>query len=326
MKSILKNSDQNNDIFGSEFNQIILDGEGVLKSALKNLNFKDLESFEKIYPEDILGKICVSPPYFAFKEIYRSGELFISKLPVEQKITFESSSFSSAEASRHLAILASCAFGFSETEKYYYLSEEGRMSLRARVQEDNLYVVAIKLSSEKKSAKAITAVINDKNEIFYIFEIRFLKIKDKLFNKLFSSFVEETPKLNYNPYKNISSLINVKNYDNKVLANLPIIKIENCSGHFDNAPMMPIGILAYMIINQIGDFIKDKITKNNKSKIYLRSAEIILYVPSSIKREEPVEINYHGNSKDEHFFTWKVFSAEDGSLLNEMKISFLIFD
>lgn len=312
--------------FKSSFLDISNSACDILESKLSDINLSYLTSFENVELGKILPNICVSHPYFAFDTIYKKDDVFITKLPVEQKITFESTPVSSAEASRHLAILATCAISSNESEKHYYLSEEGRMSLIENNIIDfdsDLYVIAVKTASERKKASAVTALVNIEGKILYVFDIRFLKLRVNLFNKIFADTLEPTPTLDYNPYKNIRGLTNIRISNNRINANLPIIPKEDCSGHFDNAPMMPIGILAYMLINQIGLFLKN-IHGGQKFNCFLNRAEIILFNPSSIKREEPLEIIYNGNIGKEHFFSWKVFSADDGTLLNEMKISFII--
>ncbi len=58
--------------------------------------------------EQILTKICVSPPYFAFQKIYQYQDLLIAPITPEQPQGNELGKISITEAGRHLAILGSC--------------------------------------------------------------------------------------------------------------------------------------------------------------------------------------------------------------------------
>jgi len=65
-----------------------------------------------------LSKICVSPPYFAFKKIYRYGNILIAHIIAEQPIDDEIVTISIGEAGRHMAILGTCFVTLNQIEKY----------------------------------------------------------------------------------------------------------------------------------------------------------------------------------------------------------------
>ena len=72
-----------------------------LHNIAKDLTNILLTKAEELPIPEILAKICVSPPYFAFKKIYKYDNVLIAPLSAEQPINFESTPMTSAEASRH---------------------------------------------------------------------------------------------------------------------------------------------------------------------------------------------------------------------------------
>ncbi len=91
-------------------------------------NIKELLSkntdLEEVKVDDLLGKICVSPPYFIFNKIYKYNNLLISPLKPEQVIGYELAPISIGESGRHMAILGTCACAINEEEKFFYLVKD----------------------------------------------------------------------------------------------------------------------------------------------------------------------------------------------------------
>ena len=75
---------------------------------------------EEVSISEILKKICVSPPYFAFKKIYRYENILIAHITPEQPMNDEIGYISIGEAGRHMAILGTCVCTFNQNEKHYY--------------------------------------------------------------------------------------------------------------------------------------------------------------------------------------------------------------
>lgn len=297
------------------------------------LDFFDIPSLlansEKLPINSILEKICVSPPYFAFKEIYRYKEFLIAPVIPEQPIGNEITPISSAEASRHLAILGSIVLAFKEEEKKYYLATKAVKKIGDSVDKNTLdkatklYAVAVPVSSATRRVSARTFLVTEKGEIIFTFYIEFSKFSEKLFERFFSEHLAITRQVNYNPHAEIIELKDIIIKDNRLTAKLPTIKPEKCAGHFDNAPMLPVGILSYILINTIGKLWSKIEGGDSNIKYYLFSADMTLFAPTNIHREEIVEIDFLGKNGNIYNFSWLV-KTQTGEPLNEMKISFVL--
>lgn len=280
---------------------------------------------------EILEKICVRPPYFAFENIYSYGEILLSKVPVQQKLGIEFEPISSAEASRHLAILGSCVLGINEKERMFYLAHKAIMSsgkyftLSKEERSSNIYAIAIPQNSLKMEASAKTILVDENFTVLFDFDITFQKMSKRLFSRIFHNHLQETMSYDYNPYES-SHLVKLKDVSikgNVMTGKLPIVKPEYCAGHFDEAPMLPVGILSYVIIWSVGEFLIE-ITKNSNIKTYLANAEMELFAPTcSLDREEIVEITYNGKEIDKYNFSW-ITKDNVGTVINTMRISFVV--
>ena len=110
---------------------------------IPNLNFtiKDaIAKSQEININDILKKICVSPPYFAFKKIYKYQNYFIAPFRVEQSEHQEGNKISIAESGRHLAIAGSIANAFTTNSKHYYLAMNALMNFYQQSNASDLFV------------------------------------------------------------------------------------------------------------------------------------------------------------------------------------------
>ena len=297
---------------------------------LKDLqnNFDKIVAKSKQIPlSEILDKIYVSPPYFAFKEIYQYKDFLISSIHPEQSIRFEATPMSSAEAGRHLAILGSCALGIEEEDKNYYLAsralKEGYYHKQTKLDDSKLYVVAKKISSSKIECQAYTALLDNDGQIIFSMDITYQKLSKKLFSRLFKSFVREKSEgknnITHNPYKDIIELENIQILESGINAKLPIIKDSYCVGHFDEAPMLPVGTMSYIITNHIGEMLR-RIDNNTQKDYCLISADLQLFEPTSNDQCANIAIEYLNKDENgDHIVTWEV-KGEDGKTKNQMKL------
>jgi hypothetical protein len=301
----------------SDFSRIHLIAKNLPKILSNNPKEIDIDP--------LLEKIFVSRPYFAFDKMYQFEDAVISPIVSQQAIEFEMTPMASAEAGRHLAILGSCSLAITETEAKYYLASKAlkkTINITDSVcdKSKKLYVIAVAKSAGKMECFADTALVNEDGEIIFEMDISFQKLSEKLFNRVFKEHLRPTNKITYNPYKNTARLENIIQNDGGLTADLPIIKDEDCSGHFDGAPMMPVGIMSYIITNHIGEFLK-KIDGATQNKYYLLEADLKLFEPTNIKNIEFVTIEYQGKVGNIHKISWIVKNAA-GNIRNTMKLLF----
>ena len=281
----------------------------------------------KLSIKDILAKICVGPPYFAFKEVYNYQDLLIAPIEPEQGIGFEVDFMSSAEASRHMAILGSCAISLDEDKKKYYLSTKaefdscytrGDKYFITPPSDKKFYVVSKKISISKSFAISQNFLFCGKRLIFS-FRVTYQVMVEKLFERVFSSFKSTTSYIEESPYKIIPKLT-IISIDKKTLtAEIPTVDKELCAGHFDNHPMLPVGVSAYMVIDLIGELIR-KIRGDREERFIIDQATMNVFLPLSIDGQATVRVDLIKEEGDIAYFKWIVFKGD--LKFNEMSISF----
>lgn len=248
-----------------------------------------IENSQELNIKEILAKICVSPPYFAFKKIYKYQEYIIAPIVAEQFGHKEKNKISIVESGRHIAILGSVANSIQTTEKHYYLAQNAVMNHYKIDHENDLYIVIKNYGGKQKIVKAEGFIINNYSEIIYDLSVDYLKIKKNVFCKLFKSFFNDTPiNKNINPYCNIPNLN--QNYvikDNKLEVSLNKFSAQNFVGHFDNYPMLPISVSCYLMTHYAGTLFRKK---NNLENFTVKKASMEIYNPSSHETNLKIEV------------------------------------
>ena len=87
--------------------------------------------------------------------------------------------------------------------------------------------------------------------IIFDFTVGYQIFSDKLFERVFKAHAKPTKQIDYSPYQKVPQFKDIEIKENVMTAILPTMKIEQCAGHFDNFPILPVGVLAYMAINTI---------------------------------------------------------------------------
>jgi hypothetical protein len=265
------------------------------------------EATELPIPE-ILAKICVSPPYFAFKKIYKYGDILIAPIIVEQQLGNEATQISVGEVCRHLAILGTCSAAISQTEKYYYLARQGVVNRAKNAdivnnkQNSNklLYAITSCDSSDSKSAKSSGLLVNSMQEIILDVEVGYSKISSKLFGKIFSQHFKNTNNADHNPYTGIIEFTDVKIENDCLTAIIPILPNEYCAGHFAGCPAIPIAFCAHNITRYAGELLSAKTGIKNYLISKANLLSIALHFPNIYNK---VKIQYDGFINNEHNLT-----------------------
>jgi hypothetical protein len=152
---------------------------------------------------------------------------------------------------------------------------------------------------------------------------------EKLFNRVFKKHSKPTEKINYSPYREAFKFKDIVIDKNVLKATLPIMKAEQCAGHFDNFPILPVGVLAYMAINTIGNFL-NSITQNSNLRYYLLNAEMDVMAPTYIDEESELIVTHSGCEGNKYHFSWVMNDMNSKNTLNTMNVSFFtsheIFD
>lgn len=213
-----------------------------------------LKKSKEVSIEDILKKICVSPPYFAFKKIYQYEDVLIAPIDPEQDTGNEIGEISVTEAGRHLAILGSCLFAIEEKEKCYYLAYEANM--KSLLDEDSTFqnnssdqmFVAVMKSEGIEDKVGSYGIIFKNSSVIFDLDVKYQKMKERVFKKIFKNFAVDYQPKDASPYRSFPiDLKNLKISEESLLSILPKIGVENCSGHFDVSHAASCNISLYSV-------------------------------------------------------------------------------
>ncbi len=212
-----------------------------------------------------LGKlVCVTKPYCALQKIRKIGEYELSaEIKVENTTSGEPTLISVAEAGRHLAILGSYVLAMRNplNVKHYYLANKAillnagnhsnattpldskrptRLIVKAKV---------ISLDLGTKAGSASTEVSTSTGEVIFTLDVYYQILKADLFQKLFKKNYNPLHIHNgFNPYTQVAPFNNLVYTNDAVTADFGIVTPEQCVGHFDYYPALPIAILCSVLV------------------------------------------------------------------------------
>lgn len=269
------------------FNLFNVEGEDLSHDLISTILDKEAK---KIEVEEILKKICVSSPYFAFKKIYQYKNFLIAPIKVEQPINNELNSIPIAEAGRHIAILGSVADAINEDSKHYYLATKALMSLHNISKHNDLYVVIESHNSDKKNMNAFGYILDENGSKLYDLKVLYQKLPEKVFCKIFNKyFIQTNEDSETNPYENIKIVSNDLIIKNDLLTTeVENFLAEDFAGHFKNYPMLPVSISAYIMTYYAGKLF-NKI--NNKENFLVKTLDLEVLKPASPNQKLKIEIS-----------------------------------
>ena len=235
-------------------------------------NIKDIidNKSEVLCISDALSKICVSPPYFYFKNIYKYQEYLISPISPEQPISKEIGQISIGECGRSLAILGSCACSLYEKKRFYYLVENAFLNnLSTFINNDisnigkKLYLVMRSYVNEKNKCGAKGFIISEEGNILHSCVMSYFKLSSAMFNRFFQNNLEVNVYDGKNsPYAKLLNFNISDEVNNGFNLSISIDK-KDCVGHFENCPAIPTAFLIYNIIQFCGNKISQESRKSN---------------------------------------------------------------
>lgn len=259
----------------NNFNFFGFDKLNFVANNLLNILFNEATEIPLNY---ILEKICVSPPYFTFKKIYRYENILIAQVKAEQHPSNEITSISIGEAGRHMAILGTCACAIDQGNKNYYLVKNANISLINQnishlCNKTDLYIAIESRYIDNKIANAYGILFNTEKKVIYQIESSYNKVKVDVFSKIFKNHSNHLNAIKESPYKKQIYFKNKNIKNNKVIVSFPEIKKENCAGHFKNYPILPTAFIIHNLICHIGNFL---LKKYNKKRYYVINVSLYL--------------------------------------------------
>lgn len=201
--------------------------------------------------------IEVTEPYLALKNIKIDNQSVTASVTKELIDINETEGLTLAEAGRHIAILGSLATAHINPikSKHYYLASAAtidRITDRA-IKDINYHLRMEVVQFNRKKAIAKGYLSTTTGEIIYKGTITYSILPCELFERMFKNCKQETNKeFLPNPYIKSVELFTMKLDKNRSSATLGDIDEDNCLGHFDNYPALPVAQISQSLMTLAG--------------------------------------------------------------------------
>jgi hypothetical protein len=215
----------------------------------------------------------VKSPYKILKnfKINKKNTVFCD-VTTEQKSEFEIGSLGVAEAGRHLAILGSVTLAKLGSYKppNYYLAKYADITAPKDFysSDKNFHLYANVVSHSKRDGKIIGKILDTKGNLVYRGAVEYITINPAVFSRINKSHfihqIDENRVNILNPYKNIRPLENITLKENGYSATFSNISPEDCLGHFENYPALPVAVLGKLLTELSLRYINNLTHSKNK--------------------------------------------------------------
>lgn len=207
----------------------------------------------------LLQRICVRPPYFALRDL-RSPEpgTALAWIAPEQPLGAEAGPVAAAEVGRHLAILGSVALASlsPDGQQRYYLARAAHFErvcgvLPARSQ---AFVAEATTGSRwdgARNAVARSVLRTPSGVTTHLLHVEYTVLDARVFERLFRARRQPTPPSDRNPHAE-PLLLAMQALDERHARATLRFGAEQCSGHFDGCPAVPIARLMQGLISLAG--------------------------------------------------------------------------
>ncbi len=207
-----------------------------------------LNKTHKILDPIVLQNISVTAPYFALSDIVEMDEYIVATVPRQLNDLEEKLPITIPEVGRHMAIMGCLALSKVNPlkEKHYYLATEAVIT-RNSIKESNNPTLKgrVKVQSiDKKNGSVVGELYDADQQLVCEVEFKYILMHYRLFERLFAPFKMETVGFEgTNPYTENPVFETMELGMQNCYATLSEIQPENCLGHFDHYPAMPVARL-----------------------------------------------------------------------------------
>ncbi len=206
---------------------------------------------------ELAARIEVTAPYYALDALRPTGSHGVSaEVTPEQPTYGECDKFSAAEVGRHLAILGSCALARNNPAagKHFYLatSAQYRANLCALPTESPTFTAFAQPTLQDRRRGTAVAQLRGQSGIpLYDLVTNYQILTPALFRRALRSITEErsTPLAatsavtQSSPYSVERDLGPSTIVDGHLVAKRPIVSAQECVGHFEEHPCLPVAIV-----------------------------------------------------------------------------------
>lgn len=198
--------------------------------------------------QEIGSRICVTPPYFALRNLTsdRPG-VASADVPVQSPTGRQVTRINVAEAGRHLAILGLCAAAGTHpsSDRHYYLAHRGVGRMYPPVDvAGGLTGTATARMVGRRRAVAETVLHDAEGNLVARLDLEYLVLQVPVFRRLMGRPGAPDATEPANPYSAPAPLSDVAVHAGTATAKLAV-EAEMCRGHFDGYPALPVSVAGY---------------------------------------------------------------------------------
>ncbi|MGF7137884.1 hypothetical protein [Roseimarinus sediminis] len=230
------------------------------------------------FDPNVLANISVSAPYFALKNLGNHGKDIYCEFSPELCNIAEHGPVSGAEIGRHMAILGSVVLSKENPrkEKHYYLATDAIISRRnfREIKAEKLIARARMLEINRKNGSIGGLVTLVDGTILYEVEVSYTIMSQTLFERMFMSqrMITESLQLS-NPYTNDTVFESLELGSESCFANLGTVKPDDCPGHFENYPALPVARMGTSM-GKLGGLHFMHLNPSERRKFFIGHAEL----------------------------------------------------
>jgi len=192
-----------------------------------------------------LSRISVTPPYFALTDLeFGVDGALIATIPPSPPPAPEVGTIEAAQASRHLAILGSCAVAFQNEsdQRHHYLAiaaEYERVGpAPTRPIETAMWATAQATWKSNRSAVATMVLFAADGEVLNRLRVTYAVLKSKMFRRL-NPMIETARSSSCGSSERTLS----ESSRGRVVADCGPVPMSLCAGHFPGHPAAPVALV-----------------------------------------------------------------------------------
>lgn len=252
------------------------------------------------FDSSILENISVTKPYFALSNLNCSGEYIYAEFTTELTEITEEGPISAAEVGRHMAILGSVVLAKEnpKKERHHYLATDALIKRCSSKSSTNhpLTCRAKMVSINRKKGVVEGEIFDHDGTVLYKIEVCYMILGHMIFERMFADHRVDTDfDPDYNPYTSDTQFTDLKLDVKSCKASIGIITKEDCPGHFNSYPALPVARMGTSM-GKIGGIHFMHLNPSEKKKYFISSAELhakqLVFTGEEIKfRTEIVDPN-----------------------------------
>lgn len=245
--------------------------------------------------DDLMDKIAVQRPYFAFDSLYRNSSVpgwdIWGDFRPEQPLGHEEGPLAVAEAGRHLAILGTCAAFLAQPvdERIYYLASHAvwtSSKSRPDVQPQSTLTararVVARFQIKKHDRVRVETELLFGSEVIGALTVTYQVLPERTFEKCFKNhFTIQSPTVTSSPYRQGLLTKTVSSKPHAIMLRSTDFSAAQCPGHFSHYPMWPVAVVAYGLTQALSQLLDKRLKRGFSFRVQEARLSAYTLVPAS---------------------------------------------